>query len=349
MIGGGLKPGDPIRGELDEVRKAGERAAALTRQLLAFSRQQVLQPRSLDLNQVVNGLEAMLKRLLGEDVELSLLTQRTLGQVRADPGQVEQVLMNLVVNARDAMTDGGTISIDTSSVAVGELLARTQDGVSPGPHILLSVSDNGSGIAADALSKIFDPFFTTKAPGRGTGLGLSTVYGIVRSCGGFVTVRSVVGAGTTFDVYFPEADPNKDVTAPAVRADAVSSSMRERERILLVEDDHAIRAMAARVLRRRGYTVIPAASAEDAIAVAAAEHQPIDLLLTDLVMPGANGLVLSETLAEMSSNLATLFTSGYPDRLVGSERIAENFIPKPYTPEVLLRGVRATLDARRGS
>jgi PAS domain S-box-containing protein len=282
-----LPPGDPSRGSISEILKAGQRSAGLTRQLLAFSRQQVLAPRVLDLNEVVTDTDKMLRRVIGEDVRLTSTLGPELWAVRADPGQVEQVLMNLAVNARDAMPQGGRLTIETRNVELDESYARAHPDARAGPHVLLSVTDTGSGMPPDVKARIFEPFFTTKGPGKGTGLGLATVYGIVKQSGGHVAVSSEVGVGTTFQVYLPRAEPAAG--GPKVRPPGPQAPPRGTETVLLVEDEGGVRALTRHVLAGCGYTVLEAADGDEAVRVAAGHDGPIHVLVTDVVMPGAGG------------------------------------------------------------
>jgi PAS domain S-box-containing protein len=331
-----------LRRDLEEVRRAGERAATLTRQLLAFSRQQVLQPRVLDLNEVVAGMSRMLERLLGEDVELELRCAPGLGKVRVDAAQIEQVVMNLVVNARDAMPTGGKLTIETANVELDAEFAATHLGVLPGPHVMLAVSDTGTGMDKETLGRVFEPFFTTKEKGKGTGLGLSTAFGIVKQSAGSIWVYSEPAKGATFKVYLPVTlEASASLPAPA-RA----SEMRGSETVLLVEDEDQVRSLAAGILRKYGYRVLEARMAREALALAAGGG-PVDLLLTDVVMPEMAGPLLAEKLMSLRPSMRVLFMSGYTDDAVVRHGILEAgaaFLQKPFVPEVLARRVRAALD-----
>ncbi len=336
---------DPLRHDLAEIHRAGERAAELTRQLLAFSRRQVLQPKLLDLGEVVAGAEKLLRRLLGEDIELVLERGEDLARVNVDRGQLEQVIMNLAVNARDAMPRGGKLVICTENVELDEAWVEEHIGATVGPHVALRVIDNGMGMDAETQARIFEPFFTTKEV-RGTGLGLSTVLGIVGQSGGTIWVRSEPGHGTAFDVYLPQA--RTGAVAEPRDPRPVRDDARGTETILLVEDDLQVRALATTILRRYGYTVLEAQSGGDALLLCEQHGGRIELLLTDVVMPRLSGRELTERLAVARPGLRTLYMSGYTDDAVLRHGVREAevaFLQKPFTVETLTRAVRDTLDA----
>ncbi|HYM75623.1 MAG TPA: PAS domain S-box protein [Candidatus Dormibacteraeota bacterium] len=341
---GVTSPGTQLRKYVDQVKLAGERAASVTRQLLAFSRQQVLEPKVLNLNAVVRSISQMLLRLIGEDVRLSLTPGEPLGSIKADLGQIEQVLMNLAVNARDAMPDGGKILIETANVELDETYARQHQSVKPGSYVMLSFSDTGCGMDAKTMAQIFEPFFTTKEPGKGTGLGLSTVYGIVKQSGGYVWAYSEPMRGTTFKIYFPRIDgPAEKLTIP--RSDLIFD--RGTETILLVEDDDAVRALIAELLRGAGYTVLEANGANTAIEVAERHRNSIHLVLTDVIMPGMSGGDLIVHLRALQLNLAILFMSGYASDLISRAGVTEPerfLLHKPFTRKSLLTKVRSMLN-----
>jgi two-component system cell cycle sensor histidine kinase/response regulator CckA len=339
-----LSPADPRRADLEEIRKAATGAAMLTRQLLAFSRQQVLEPKVLDLNAVVAAAGKLLKRLIGEDVELAAVLAPDLGTIKADLGQLEQVIMNLAVNARDAMPLGGKLTIETGNVELDGAYTQEHPVVTAGPYVLLSVSDSGIGMDEATQSRIFEPFFTTKEKGKGTGLGLSTVYGIVKQSGGFVWVYSELGHGTTFKIYLPRVDERADAEAGA---EAGPSSMHGAETVLVAEDAAAVRAVVRQVLKRHGYVVLTAADGQSALELALEQEGPIHLLVTDVIMPEMSGPQLADRLRERRPELKVLFVSGYTDDAIVRHGILEPgiaFLQKPFTPEALARKVREVLD-----
>jgi signal transduction histidine kinase/ActR/RegA family two-component response regulator len=332
----------PVRTDLIEIRKAADRAADLTRQLLAFGRKQVLKPQVLDLSKIVGGMEEMLRRLLGEDVEVSVLLAPGLAKVMADPGQVEQVVMNLAVNARDAMPKGGKLTIETVCVELDEAYSSQHTQVKPGPHVMLSVTDTGCGMDETTCAQIFEPFFTTKRTGKGTGLGLATVYGIVQQSGGSIWVESEPGKGTTFEVYFPrELSANET----AGRAPPLTARVAGSETILVVEDEETVRNLARRILGRAGYTVLAAASGSEALLVCERHPGAVHLMLTDIVMPQMNGKDLAERLVKLYPTLRVVYMSGYTDDAIG--RVLDpgtHFIAKPFNAADLTRMVREVLD-----
>ncbi len=338
-----LAPGDAKRDDLEQVRKAADGAAALTRQLLAFSRQQVVEPRVVSLNTVIEGLQKILRRVIGEDIELTTTLAPDLGAVRADVGQLEQVLMNLAVNARDAMPTGGKLTIETANVEHDPDYAREQEAAAVSRFVMLAVSDTGIGMDEATKARIFEPFFTTKELGKGTGLGLATVYGIVRQSGGFIWVYSEPGMGTTFKIYLPQVDA---VAAAAAATAAPGASRRGTETVLLVEDAAAVRAVTHQALARQGYTVLDAPNGAEALRIAASHPGPIHLLLTDVVMPGLSGRQLSDQLARLRPDTKVLYTSGYTDDAVVRHGVLESgiaYLQKPFTVDGLARKVREVL------
>jgi two-component system cell cycle sensor histidine kinase/response regulator CckA len=349
IILAGMNKGDPIRGDLEEIQGAGLRAADLTRQLLMFSRQQVLEPKVLDLNDLLAGMSKMLQRILDADVALISRPARELGAVRADPSSVEQIIMNLVVNARDAMPMGGTLTMETSNVVLDEAYAAAHLGVAPGPHVMLAVTDTGTGIDKATLARIFEPFFTTKASGKGTGLGLTTVFGVVQQSGGSVSVCSEVGKGTTFKVYFPRVDDAPETTPTS---EAPRPTSRGTETILLVEDDDRVRLLARNILRRSGYHVIEASNGAEALLRSEEHRGTIHLLLSDVVMPQMGGPALAKRLTSVRPEMRVLCMSGYADDSNVRHGVVEARIPcieKPITPVSLTTKVREVLDWPRTS
>jgi signal transduction histidine kinase len=337
-----LPPGDPLCSGLDIIERTAACAARLTTQLLAFSRKQILAPAVLDLNDVVPGMAEMLQRLIGEDVNLMFKPAPRLGRVAVDPGQFAQVIVNLVVNARDAMPNGGQISVETANVEVSENSALGHVGASPGSYVMLVVSDTGTGMDAETQARIFEPFFTTKELGKGTGLGLATVYGIVKQSGGNVWVESEPGKGSTFRIYLPRVEG-----VPEQVVEAVSPlPARGSETILVVEDQNEVRALVQRILEDWGYVVLSAGQTADAFRIVERHSGPIHLLLTDMVMPQMNGAVLAERLVSLRPDMAVLYMSGYTDYASVNHG---RFIQKPFAPDALARKVRGVLDSRTGS
>jgi PAS domain S-box-containing protein len=346
LLLGDLGTDDPKRKDVEEIRAAAQRATGLTRQLLAFSRRQVLQLRVLSLNGVVEALGKMVRCLIGEDVTLEVKLDSELGAVRADPGQIEQVILNVVVNSRDAMPRGGRLTIETSNVDLDEAYVREHTGVSPGRYVMLAVSDTGVGMDADTRALIFEPFFTTKEPGKGTGLGLATVYGIVKQSRGFVWVYSEPGRGTTFKIYLPRVDAPFDAPDMAL---AVQPSPGGHEVVLLAEDDASVRRVVAEALEKKGYCVLPAPDGQTALDMARAQPGEIQLLITDLIMPGMTGRELAEVIAAERPHIRVLYMSGYTDDTVVRHGVLEAgtpYLQKPFTPGALAFKVREILDLR---
>lgn len=341
----GLEEEDPLRRNCLEIKKAGDRAAVLTRQLLAFSRRQVMQPKVLDLNTVVSEMESMLERLLGEDIELCTALHPDSGHVKADPGQIEQVIMNLAVNARDAMPRGGQLIIETGNVRFDKSSGEPR----PGSYVLIGISDTGVGMDAETQSMIFDPFFTTKPVGQGTGLGLSTVYGIVDQSGGFIKVDSRAGAGTTFRIYLPRLDEESLDWASRY---ACEETLRGSETVLIAEDEDVVRDLAREVLESYGYNVLAARNGEEALAVCEDHAGVIDLLISDVVMPGIGGRELRDSLLLDHRGMKVLFMSGYTDDAIVRYGVLESklpFIQKPFTPEKFAIKVREVLDEKQAA
>lgn len=341
-----LRAEDPLLSNLQEIKKAGDRAASLTRQLLAFSRKQVMQPKVLNLNSVVSDLEKMLRRMIGEDIELSTVLEPKIGSIKADPGQIEQIIMNLAVNARDAMPQGGKLIIETTNILLDEDYTRKHIAVTPGPFVMLAVSDSGTGIDPATQSHIFEPFFTTKEVGRGTGLGLSTVYGIVKQSGGDIWVYSEIGLGTTFKIFLPSTEESPQAYN---RDCGPEEFLRGTETVLLTEDEEVVRKLACQVLRIYGYHVLEAADGTAALLICESYPAPIHLLITDVIMPGLSGPDLANRLTELRPEVKVLYMSGYTDSAIVHQGILEegaNFIQKPFSTDVLAIKVREILDTR---
>lgn len=343
-----LEDAQPVKSYLEEVKKAGDRAANLTRQLLAFGRKQILQPLPINLNDVVTDMNKMLRRLIGEDIVLTAKLDPALKNIQADPGQIEQVLVNLVVNARDAMPEGGTLTIETASLELDPEYAAKRVGAQPGKYVMLAVSDTGFGMTEETKGRIFDPFFTTKEKGKGTGLGLSTVYGIIKQSGGNIWVYSEPGKGTTFKVYLPESEVDAPSTAKRETEGPIPSGS---ETILLVEDEDVVRGLARKILEQAGYKVIEAAQGEKAVQLFSEAAREIDLLLTDVVMPGISGKDVANRVTRLRPDLKVLFMSGYTDEAIVHHGVLDSdvqFIQKPFSPASLAKKVREVLD-REGS
>lgn len=341
----GVRGDDALKGQIEEICKAGDRATALTRQLLAFSRKQVLQPKVLDLNEVVAQADTMLRRLIGEDIDIVTKLEPNLDPVKFDPGQIDQILMNLAVNARDAMPHGGKLTIETDNIELDEEYARTHADAHTGPHVMIAMTDTGTGMDAQTVKRIFEPFFTTKDVGKGTGLGLSTVYGIVKQSGGNIWVYSEPGRGTTFKIYLPRAE--ESVSAKA-RSGSRPPVPLGQGRILVVEDDKDVRNLIQTVLESGGYTVIAAGNPQDAMAACERHAGEIRLLLTDVVMPGMGGRELAEKLLARWPAMKVVFMSGYTDNAIVHHGVLDpglHFIEKPILPKVLLERIAGFLGA----
>ena len=339
--------GDPIALDAGEIQRAAGRAATLVRQLLAYSRRQLVQPRVISLNEAVAEMQSMLLRALGEDVEVVTVLDPALGHVRIDPAQLEQIILNLAVNARDAMPAGGKLTIETANAVLGEAYARTHIGASPGRHVLLAVTDTGAGMDEDTRTHVFEPFFTTKEERVGSGLGLATVYGTVKQCGGSIWVDSEPGRGARFEIYLPRVDEPLDTSEETGGVAPVAGGS---ETILVVEDDQLVRQLVVRILRGQGYAVLEAADAAEAESLAREHAGPIHLLVTDVVMPGGDGIGLAGRLAETRPETKVVYMSGYAERQPAGGGLflpGAAFLAKPFTPSDLLRKVRDALDATR--
>jgi two-component system cell cycle sensor histidine kinase/response regulator CckA len=345
-----MNEADPRRSCVDQVLEAGKRAASLTRQLLAFSRQQVLEPKVLVLNGVVSDMEKMLRRLIGEDVELTTNLDPELGKVRTDPGQIEQVIMNLAVNARDAMPEGGKLRIETSNAQMDEVIVRRYPfPVQPGEYILLTVSDSGIGMDKATQQRIFEPFFTTKEKGKGTGLGLATVYGVVKQSGGYIDVCSSPGNGTTFRIYLPRLGQDEAVHAAQP---TLSIPLQGTETVLLVEDEKNLRSLTCNLLELQGYVVLQAENGNEALKISRQNTSVIHLLLTDLVMPGIGGRALAQQLSKERPDMKVAYMSGYAGQTYGGQAVLRPgacFLQKPFTRDNLARKVREALEVPDGA
>lgn len=346
MILDELSPVDPLRDCAEEIQRAAERAGALTNRLLAFSRRQLIQPRVMNPNTVVEQTEKMLRRLIGEDIELALHLSSDAGNIKVDPSHLEQAIVNLVVNSRDAMPQGGRVTIETQNVVLDESYARSHLGVQPGPFVMLAVSDTGVGMDAETRKRVFEPFFTTKEKGKGTGLGLATVYGIVKQVNGDIWVYSEPGRGTTIKMYFPRVD---EAPAEENGLESLLPHAESSETILVVEDEKGLRELTVRILQKLGYTVLVAAGGAEAIEAAASYTGEISLLLTDVVMPNMSGRQVADRLLTLRPGLKILYFSGYTDSTVIHHGVLEDgvdFLPKPFSREVLANKIREILSRR---
>ena len=349
LLSDGLKPGSREADSTAQIRSAADRAAGITRQLLAFSRKQVLSPRVINLNDVVLSLDSLLRRLIGEDIEVMTAPAQNLGSVKADPSQIEQVIMNLALNSRDAMPQGGKLTLETANVMLDEAYANVHQPVEPGAYVMLAVSDTGTGMSEGTMTRIFEPFYTTKEVGKGTGLGLSMVYGIVKQSGGYIWVYSEPNQGTTFKIYLPRVD--QPAEHGAVEASPMNV-MRGTETILLVEDDPQLRQLSSSVLSHCGYNVLAASTPQEGLEVCKSNHEAIRLLVTDVVMPRMNGRQLSEQAAKVCPGLRTLYISGYTDNAIVHYGVLDSglwFLPKPFTLSALVSKVREVLDSATDS
>jgi CheY-like chemotaxis protein len=337
---------EPARKGIEEIRIAGERAAGLTRQLLAYSRRQVLKPQVIDLNSSVTTMIPMLRRLIGENIELNPALQSDLGHVEADPSQIEQIIMNLVVNARDSMPRGGRVVVETSNADLDETFAKKHAPTRPGSYVMLAVSDTGIGMDEATQERIFEPFFTTKQLGQGTGLGLATVYGIVKQSDGYIWVYSEPGKGSTFKIYLPRVDADVFHEKEGEAAPPLPSGS---ETVLLVEDDRTVRLLASEMLEMNGYTVLEARDGREALDLVRHHGHPIDLLLTDVVMPQMSGRELAEGIASIHPGIRVLYMSGYTDGVIAHHGVLDAgvaYLQKPFTADFLARKVREVLDDR---
>jgi PAS domain S-box-containing protein len=344
ILAEGLPAGSRLADSTAQIKSAADKASGITRQLLAFSRKQVLSPRVINLNDIMLNLDSLLRRLIGEDIEVLTVPDKGLGSVRADPGQIEQVIMNLALNARDAMPRGGKLTLETSNAQLDESYARRHQPAEPGRYVMLAVSDTGHGMSAETQARIFEPFYTTKEVGKGTGLGLSMVYGIVKQSGGYIWVYSEPDRGTTFKIYLPRVDQPAEVTAE----NRSKTVQRGTETILLVEDDAQLRQLSSSVLAHCGYKMLVAASPEEGVGICRENHRDIHLLITDVVMPRMNGRQLAEQVAQISPNIRVLYISGYTSNAIVHYGVLDPglwFLPKPFSLSSLVAKVREVLDS----
>ena len=347
LLASAIDHADPKHAGIWQIHEASRRATVLTRQLLAFSRNETIRPRLIAINDVLTELRPMLESLLGEDIAVQLRLDDDAALVMADQGQLDQVLINLAVNTRDAVTNGGTLSISTSNIEIGAHTTSRHEAIVPGSYVLISVSDNGCGMDTQTSARIFEPFFTTKPPGHGVGLGLSTVYGIIKQSGGYIWVDSTPGVGTTFNIYLPQA------SSEAAEEHTQASALATRggtETVLVVEDDHALRSLSRQILARNGYTVLDAADGQEALHLANHYEGTLHLLIADIVMPGLSGPLLAERLLARRPQMRALFMSGYPNDDIsrrGMRDAGAPFLQKPFTAAGLLGAARDTIDGRR--
>jgi nitrogen-specific signal transduction histidine kinase len=338
-----LKEGHPLRENLEGIKKSTDRATDLIRKILAFSRRQVMEMKVLDLNTLLMDLDKLLHRVIGEDIELVAVLAEDLGRVKVDPGQIEQVILNMAVNAKDAMLNGGKLTIETANTELDEAYARSHLAVAPGRYVMLSVSDTGVGMSPEVKERIFEPFYTTKEKGKGTGLGLSTVYGIVKQSGGNIWVYSELGQGTTFKIYLPrEEEPLEEIREKVVKEELPRGS----ETVLVVEDEEELRKLAVRFLQKQGYKVLEASHGDEALFISKKYEESIHLLITDVVMPGMSGRDLSERLTSLRPEIKTLYMSGHTHSAIIHHGVLEpgvNLLQKPFTPEALVRKVYEVL------
>jgi len=345
ILSDGVPQGSRLADSTGQIKSAAERAAGITRQLLAFSRKQVLSPRIINLNDTVMNLDSLLRRLIGEDIEVLTAPAADLGSVKADPGQIEQVIMNLALNARDAMPHGGKLTLETANAQLDDSYASEHQPIASGNYVMLAVSDTGTGMSPEVQARIFEPFFTTKEVGKGTGLGLSTVYGIVKQSGGYIWVYSEPERGATFKIYFPRVD---EIAETAGMDRRPSDAMRGSETILLVEDDPQLRQLSSSVLAHCGYKMLVASGPDEGLVIGKENHRDIRLLITDVVMPGMNGRQFAEQVLKHSPKTRVLYISGYTNNAIVHYGVLDEglwFLPKPFTLSALVAKVREVLDA----